>query len=133
MSAGDPRFIPTLQRIRELASRVSVDWRSRVSRAAIEGCSAYGVACPAYWRALPAAGDDVRTCTACGDKVYYCVTIQLAQERVQHGQCVALDVACERWPHDLDRQCDGCSGQVPPQTRFCPHCGRAMPRARSLG
>ena len=132
MSAGDPRFIPTLQRIRALAPRASVDWRSRVSRAAIEGCAAYGVTCPMYWRALPPDADDVRTCTACGDRVYYCVTIQLAQERVQHGQCVALDLACERWPGDLDRQCDGCSGRVPPQTRFCPHCGRAMPRVRSL-
>jgi uncharacterized protein (TIGR02996 family) len=133
MSASDPRFIPTLQRIRALAPRVSVDWRSRVSRAAIEGCAAYGVTCPMYWRALPPDADDVRTCTACGDRVYYCVTIQLAQERVQQSQCVALDLACERWPGDLDRQCDGCSGHVPPQTRFCPHCGRAMPRARSLG
>ncbi len=133
MSAGDLRFIPTLQRIRALAARVGVDWRSRVSRAAIEGCSAYGVTCPTYWRALPADADDVRTCAACGDKVYYCVTLPLAQDRVNKGQRVALDVACERWPHDLDRQCDGCSGQVSPQSRFCPHCGRAMPRARSLG
>jgi uncharacterized protein (TIGR02996 family) len=133
MRADDPRFIPTLQRIREVAARVSVDWRSRVSRAAIEGCSAYGVTCPMYWRALPAEADDVRTCPACHDRVYYCVTLQLAQERVQHGQCVALDATCQRWPHDLDRQCDGCGGRMPPQTRFCPHCGRALPRAASLG
>ncbi len=133
MSADDPRFIPMLQRLRALAPRVSVDWRSRVSRAAIEGCAAYGVTCPTYWRALPAEADDVRTCQTCGDKVYYCVTIQLAQDRVQKGQCVALDLTCERWPHDLDRQCDGCSGQVSPQSRFCPHCGRPMPRAQSVG
>jgi uncharacterized protein (TIGR02996 family) len=133
MRADDPRFLPTLQQIRAVAARVSVDWRSRVSRAAIEGCSAYGVTCPAYWRALPADADDVRACPACHDKVYYCVTIQLARDRVNKSQPVALDVTCERWPRDLDRQCDGCSGPVSPHSRFCPHCGRAMPRAQSLG
>jgi uncharacterized protein (TIGR02996 family) len=133
MRADDPRFIPTLQRIRALAPRVSVDWRSRVSRAAIEGCAAYGVTCPAYWRALPATADDVRTCPACHDKVYYCATLPLAQERVQQGQCVAIDATCERWPNDLVRQCDGCGGAVTPQSRFCTSCGTALPRARSLG
>jgi uncharacterized protein (TIGR02996 family) len=128
MSADDPRYLPTLQRLRALAPLVSADWRSRVSRAAIEGCSAYSGTCPMYWRALPPEADAARTCPACGDRVYYCLTLQLAQERVQQGQRVALDLACERWPGDLDRQCDGCSGRVPPQTRFCPHCGRAMHR-----
>jgi uncharacterized protein (TIGR02996 family) len=133
MRADDPRFIPTLQRIRALAPRVSIDWRSRVSRAAIEGCGAYGVTCPTYWRALPATADDVRTCPACHDKVYYCATLPLAQERVQQGQCVAIDATCERWPNDLVRQCDGCGGAVTPQSRFCTSCGTALPRARSLG
>lgn len=133
MRADDPRFIPTLQRIRALAPRVSIDWRSRVSRAAIEGCAAYGVTCPAYWRALPATADDVRTCPACHDKVYYCATLPLAQERVQQGQCVAIDATCERWPNDLVRQCDGCGGEVTPQSRFCTSCGTALPRGRSLG
>jgi uncharacterized protein (TIGR02996 family) len=132
MSADDPRFLPTLQRLRALAPSVSADWRSRVSRAAIEGCSAYSGTCPMYWRALPPEAPPeaaaARTCPACGDRVYYCLTLQLAQERVQQGQRVALDLACERWPGDLDRQCDGCSGRVSPQTRFCPHCGRAMHR-----
>lgn len=133
MSAEDPRFTRTYLRLRELATKISVDWRSRVSRASIEACAPFGATCPGYWRALPADADDVRTCRTCNEKVYYCVTLPLAQDRVQHGQRVALDMTCERWPHDLDRQCDACSGQVPPQNRFCPHCGTAMPRARSLG
>jgi uncharacterized protein (TIGR02996 family) len=133
MRADDPRFTRTYLRLREVAQKISVDWRSRVSRASIEACAPFGATCPAYWRALPADADDVRTCRTCNEKVYYCVTLQLAQERVQHGQRVALDMTAERWPNDLDRQCESCSGQVPPQNRFCPHCGTAMPRARSLG
>jgi uncharacterized protein (TIGR02996 family) len=133
MRADDPRFTRTYLRLREVAQKISVDWRSRVSRASIEACAPFGATCPAYWRALPADADDVRTCRTCNEKVYYCVTLQLAQERVQHGQRVALDMTAERWPNDLDRQCDGCGGGVPPQNRFCPHCGAAMPRARSLG
>lgn len=133
MNAEDPRFTRTYLRLRELAPKISVDWRSRVSRSSIEACAPFGATCPMYWRSLPADADDVRTCRTCNEKVYYCVTLPLAQDRVQHGQRVALDMTCERWSHDLDRQCDGCSGQVPPQNRFCPHCGCAMPRARSLG
>jgi uncharacterized protein (TIGR02996 family) len=130
LRADDPRVLPSLQQLRELAPRVSADWRSRVSRAAIEGCSAYGVTCPMHWRALPPDADDVRTCPACHDQVYYCATIRIARDRVHEGQRVALDMACERWPHDLHRQCDGCSRRVSPHSRFCPHCGRAMPSGR---
>jgi uncharacterized protein (TIGR02996 family) len=127
MSPLDERFLWSLHRLRELAPQISVDWRSRVARSAIEGCLARGVACPGEWRRLPTDHDDVRTCGACGEAVYYCATIQLAQELIQQGQRVAIDITCNRWSGDLGKQCASCRGHIPPDTRFCPHCGRPVP------
>jgi len=121
----DPRYAPTRQRLLELAPRISVDWRSRVARSLIEGCTTTTGRCPGYWRALPPTGDDVRTCAVCGDHVYYCVTLDLARSRRANGQRVALDMTCERSHGDLEVAfCPSCREAIPPRTRFCPHCGR---------
>jgi uncharacterized protein (TIGR02996 family) len=125
MNPLDIRYQETQDRLRELAQKISVDWRSRVARSLIEGCRSPG-GCPGYWRALPADADDVRQCGTCGQQVFYCVTIELARGRVQAGQPVALDVTVERVPDDLVApRCGSCGNQLPRDTRFCPHCGRS--------
>ncbi|MBA2539839.1 MAG: zinc ribbon domain-containing protein, partial [Deltaproteobacteria bacterium] len=129
MSPEDPRYAHTRRRLLELAPRISVDWRSRVSRSLIEGCTTTTGRCPAYWRALPSDSDDVRNCNVCGEHVFYCVTIDLARSRTASGQRVALDMTCDRFHGDLqarEAHCGSCRSPVPPNTRFCPHCGRAL-------
>jgi len=126
MSRNDPQYADAFRRLRDLASHISVDWRSRVARSAIEGCMASGGQCPRYWRALPPDGDDVRDCGICGEQVFYCVTMDLARARLQNGELVAVDITCERYANDLAPQCASCHSQVPAATRFCPHCGRAQ-------
>ena len=125
MSPEDPRFAVARSRLVELAPRIGVDWRSRVSRSLIEGCSTTTGRCPAYWRGLPSDSDDARTCNVCGDSVFYCVTIDLARSRVAAGQRVAVDMTVERSYGDLDARavCVKCRSVVPANTRYCPHCG----------
>lgn len=128
ISPEDPRYPPTRRRLLELAPRIGIDWRSRVSRALIEGCTTTTGRCPAYWRALPNDADDVRTCGVCGDSVFYCVTIALARSRASAGQRVAVDMTVDRYHGDLapSAVCTSCYAEIPSQTRFCPHCGRAQ-------
>lgn len=128
MSPDDPRYAHTRRRLLELSPRISIDWRSRVSRALIEGCTTTTGRCPAYWRALPNETDDARNCNVCGDDVFYCVGIDLARSRVASGQRVAVDMTVDRYHGDLEAagQCSSCRAQVPARTRFCPHCGRSQ-------
>lgn len=127
ISHEDPRHAPTRRRLLELAPRISIDWRSRVARSLIEGCTTTTGRCPAYWRSLPADSDDVRGCGVCGDSVYYCVSIDLARSRRASGHRVAVDLTVERFHGDLEIvACANCRQQVPPATRFCPHCGQAQ-------
>ncbi len=125
MSPEDPRYATARHRLLELAPRIGLDWRSRVSRSLIEGCSTTTGRCPAYWRALPSDNDGVRSCNVCGDNVFYCVTIDLARSRVAAGQRVAVDMTVDRSYGDLDAHgvCVNCRSQVSAKTRFCPHCG----------
>jgi hypothetical protein len=126
MSPQDPRYAGTRRRLLELAPRISLDWRSRVARSLIEGCGASANGCPSYWRALPSDSDDMRSCTACGQQVFYCVTIDLARARVAAGQRVAVDLTVDRYHGDLESRCTSCRSAVPQGTRFCPHCGRSQ-------
>ena len=123
---ADPKFEQLVHRRTDLAARISIDWRSRVSRSPIEGCSAFDRPCPSRWAALAADADDVRACQVCRKEVYYCATIQLAQSRVRNGDPVAIDATCQRWPGDLGGHCVQCNSFVPSEARFCPHCGQSM-------
>jgi hypothetical protein len=120
----DPRRLPAFLRLRELAQRISIDWRSRIARSQIEACNASQ--CPAYWRALPSESDDVRRCSVCMDDVYYCATVELARARIHNGQRVAIDITCERWPGDLEPRCPACQCVLAPRTRFCTQCGQPL-------
>jgi hypothetical protein len=123
----DPRYLHTRRRILELAPRISLDWRSLVARSLIEGCTTTTGRCPAYWRSLPNETSDVRGCGVCGQHVFYCVSIDVARSRIATGQRVAVDLTVDRYHGDLDgARCTGCQQQVPPRTRFCPHCGRLL-------
>ena len=124
MTPDDPRRPATFLRLREVAERISIDWRSRVARARIEGCGA--AQCPAYWRALPNDSDDVRPCGVCFDDVYYCATVELARARIHNGQRVAIDLACERWPGDVEPRCPACQSVLVARTRFCTQCGHPL-------
>jgi hypothetical protein len=126
MSTEDSRYQPTRRRLLELAPRISIDWRSRIARSLIEGCTTTNGRCPGYWRSLPADGDDVRACGECGENVYYCVSIDLARGRRASRQRVAVDLTVERYHGDLEVAMCGSCGQAIPSggTRFCPHCGR---------
>ncbi len=125
MSPEDPRYAAARRRLLELAPRIGLDWRSRVSRSLIEGCSTTTGRCPSYWRALPSDNDGVRNCNVCGDNVFYCVTLDLARSRVAASQRVAVDMTVDRSYGDLDARavCVSCRSPVPVKTRFCPHCG----------
>jgi hypothetical protein len=124
MNPLDLRFQETQDRLRETATKISVDWRSRVARSLIENCGQS--ACPRYWRSLPAETDDVRHCKMCNTQVFYCASIELARHYAAGGQPVAIDVSVERRANDLSPHCPACANVVPPGTRFCPHCGRSM-------
>jgi hypothetical protein len=124
MTPDDPRRAPTFLRLRELAQRISIDWRSRVARSRIEGCGA--AQCPGFWRALPNDSDDVRPCGVCYDDVYYCATVELARARIHNGQRVAIDATCERWPGDIEPRCPSCQVVLAARTRFCTQCGQPL-------
>jgi hypothetical protein len=124
MPPDDPRRPPTFLRLRELAERISIDWRSRVARSRIEGCGASQ--CPGYWRALPNESDDMRPCGVCFDDVYYCATVELARARIHNGQRVAIDITCERWPGDVEPRCPSCQSVLAARTRFCTQCGQPL-------
>ena len=127
LSPEDPRHAQTKRRMHELAPRISLDWRSRVARSLIEGCTTTTGRCPGYWRALPADADDIRGCGVCGEHVFYCVSIDLARSRATSGQRVAVDLMCDRHHGDLEIiYCTTCREEIPTHTRFCPHCGRAQ-------
>jgi uncharacterized protein (TIGR02996 family) len=129
MPPDDIRHAEAAERLQFLATRISIDWRSRVSRSPIEGCNV-GPACPGSWNALPTpeGGDDVRTCMTCQHEVFYCATVELAQIRARKRERVAVDVTCIRYPGDLGESCIQCQSFVPPDARFCPHCGQSMQR-----
>ncbi|MBX3161305.1 MAG: TIGR02996 domain-containing protein [Deltaproteobacteria bacterium] len=133
---GDPRRRAAMQRLAAVAPRISMDWRSLVARAPIEGCGAAG-RCPGVWNALPATdGDDHRVCATCTHPVYYCASLQLAQLRSRRGEYVAVDLLVERYPNDLgapSMQCLHCNTPVPSEARFCPNCGQSVQQVVQMG
>lgn len=103
MGADDPAFRAGRERLEVLACDLDVEWRYAVSRPAIEGCLALELACPKEWGSLaPTDRSDVRSCEACGRRVYFCESIVDARARARRGDCVAIDLAIRRRPGDLE-------------------------------
>jgi uncharacterized protein (TIGR02996 family) len=105
----DPRqldrgTVAKTERLRALAASIEIGWRYRVARPAVEGCDArFSFRCPREWAAMTETPrPDVRHCSACDKHVYYCATMQQAQNHAESGHCVVIDVIPKRRPHDLE-------------------------------
>lgn len=103
MGADDPALRAGRERLEVLACDLDVEWRYAVSRPAIEGCLALELACPKEWGSLaPTDRSDVRSCEACGRRVFFCESIVDARAHARRGDCVAIDLAIRRRSGDLD-------------------------------
>lgn len=100
----DRRLRPLADRLRHLARLVSPEWRLAVARPPIENCSlTFELTCPKKWDKLAPTGDPtIRTCSACQESVYFAPNVTLARLLAKRGHCVTVDLAQERWPHDLE-------------------------------
>lgn len=109
MQASDDRarFGALVHRLRQLALLIDIDWRMRVARAPIEGCSIdvrFDFTCPKQWSELvETENPEVRNCDLCRQQVFYCTSLAEARHHAWRGHCVAVDVANERTPRDLER------------------------------
>jgi uncharacterized protein (TIGR02996 family) len=124
---GDPRVEACARQLRELGQHIDADWRARVARPAIEGCSADAFRCPGRWDALARTDREaVRYCSLCVKHVQYFSSVDEARAAAQQGGCVAIDRGAERWENDLadpGTRCESCSRRVVSTARYCPHCG----------
>ncbi|HLL20863.1 MAG TPA: TIGR02996 domain-containing protein [Kofleriaceae bacterium] len=109
--ADDPEtrlaFAEQARRLRQLATLVDLEWRMRVARAPVEACKVelrIELRCPKQWSDLvETPSPDVRFCELCRQQVFYCTTVAEARQHAWRGRCVAVDIANERTPHDLER------------------------------
>jgi len=123
LSADDPRYPQLRKQLRLLADADDLGWRILVARAPIEPCplasapspasvsaaappsaSAPGAppACPAEWsRLVRTDRADVRTCSTCGHRVFYCATLDEARGHDLRGEPVAVDARVGRTRGDL--------------------------------
>jgi uncharacterized protein (TIGR02996 family) len=102
--AARPQLRSDLRRLRELAGRLDREWRQLVGRPVVEGCRrvTFDFACRMDWGTLaPTDRPDVRHCSGCGDDVYYARSVLDARHHARRGRCVAVDLAEERRPDDL--------------------------------
>lgn len=90
-------------RWQELRTRLSPSWLAVLGRSALENCeSRFLFRCPERWDNLDPTGvAAVRFCQACRERVYYCHSIEEAQDHARQGHCVAVDEGLERSPGDL--------------------------------
>jgi uncharacterized protein (TIGR02996 family) len=127
-SASDPGFVRAAARLAALAPHVGHSWRARVAMAFIERCPlqttppttrssplpelGLELVCPMRWDKLaPTEREGVRSCGGCGHEVIYCTTIAQARRVARSGGCIAVDVATERLPGDLENH-DSWSGMA---------------------
>jgi uncharacterized protein (TIGR02996 family) len=88
-------------RLEKLGERLDPEWRIKLARPLIEACDREH--CPGDWGALTGSRDlVVRSCTRCRRQVHYCTDVATARSHVRSRDPVVLDLACERWPTDLD-------------------------------
>lgn len=112
-SASDPAFVRASARLAELAPEVGDGWRARVAMSFIERCPTtrrrgealgFELVCPMRWDKLAATDrEGIRFCGSCRREVTYCTSIEQARTIAEEGGCIAVDVATERQPYDLQR------------------------------
>jgi uncharacterized protein (TIGR02996 family) len=101
---GRRRAIQKLRdRRRELAVLIEPVWLAVIGKAPIEKCE-FSFECPKKWENLrPVEGaTTTRHCESCERDVYYCDTIEAAQDHAWGGHCVAVDARLVRSKGDLD-------------------------------
>jgi uncharacterized protein (TIGR02996 family) len=78
-------------------------WLACFDRPPIEGCEQrFSFLCPRKWEQLQTTDvAEIRYCTGCQQNVYYCNTIQEAQEHARCGECVAISLTVLRKPEDV--------------------------------
>lgn len=116
--ASDPDFVLAAAQLAALAPEVGDGWRARVAMSFIEHCPkapprspwdnsppplGLELVCPMRWDKLtPTDREGVRSCSGCTREVTYCTTIEQARTIAQEGGCIAVDIANERKPFDLE-------------------------------
>lgn len=100
----DAEWAHTELRLRELRSRFDPKWLAVFDRPRIENCDeAFAFKCPKQWEQLQATADNaVRYCSGCKKLVYYCDTLDDAQDHARQGHCVAVQLGVRRYPRDLE-------------------------------
>lgn len=90
-------------RLQDAGVDLESDWLASVSRVPIEICGVrFRFRCPKRWELLQVTSNAaLRFCEECRQDVYFCDTIQKAQEHAKHGHCVAVDARLPRTRNDL--------------------------------
>ena len=103
LGLGMTQLLSAVARWLELRSRLPASWLAVLGRSEIENCQVtFKFRCPQKWNKLQPTGKAaVRYCESCRKKVYYCGTIEEAQDHAEEGHCVAVDIGVVRHPGDL--------------------------------
>lgn len=94
-------------KLRAVAERLPVEWKTAVAKVPIENCNVrWRFQCPKKWSELEVmqaqAVVDLRFCTACRKIVTYCQSVEEARRIAEHsGNCIAIDRAAFRKPLDM--------------------------------
>ena len=89
-------------RLRVVAETVPFGWRAIVTRPRVEHCHRPEV-CPRTWdRLTPGPSMLLRHCGACQEPVHLTDSMSVARRRVSQNERVAVDLALQRYPRDLE-------------------------------
>lgn len=79
-------------KLREVGLELDPSWRALVSRVPIERCGVrWQFQCPRAWDALTSIQEaNVRHCTVCQRKVYFCTDLHQVRAHGRAGNCVAF-------------------------------------------
>lgn len=101
--AASPRFQALTRLVKEMAPRMSLDWRRAIARPYIENCNLQmEVRCPKNWDDLSrTARPDERFCGTCQRSVTYVTDLSKAQRLARQGECLVVDLTVHRFPNDL--------------------------------
>jgi uncharacterized protein (TIGR02996 family) len=103
LTPDDARFQELSTTMREIAPKLSPEWRRTVAQPPLENCGLqFEIKCPKRWDALaPTASPTERFCDSCNRNVHYASTAAEARRLVLANHCVVVDIAAQRYPNDL--------------------------------